>query len=236
MAHTFGNLLTHVIISTKDRQPLQPLLTPDLRTDLLAYMGGIVRNIHGELIDSNARPDHVHCLASLPPALAVADALRVIKSNSSLLVDQTAHGAAFAWQAGYGAFSISQSNLPGVVNYIRNQEQHHRKICFSGGIHRLPEGTPDLRRRAVYPGVGSAALAGAAECCGCPCSPRLTPRAILYRHSGPERHKARIFIKAHQCQVPARQPVTLSRRLRVSVYHWRSCLPAAGICILAFRI
>ena len=65
MAHTLANLLTHVIFSTKDRQPL---LTPDLRTDLLAYMGGIVRNIHGKLIDSNARPDHIHCLLSLPPA------------------------------------------------------------------------------------------------------------------------------------------------------------------------
>jgi REP element-mobilizing transposase RayT len=127
MAHTFANLLTHVIFSTKDRQPL---LTPDLRTDLLAYMGGIVRHIHGKLIDSNARPDHVHCLLSLPPALAVAEALRVIKSNSSLWVHETWHRAAFAWQAGYGAFSVSQSNVPAVVKYIRDQEQHHRKISF----------------------------------------------------------------------------------------------------------
>ena len=127
MAHTFANLLTHVIFSTKDRQPL---LTPDLCTDLLAYMGGIVRNIHGKLMDSNARPDHVHCLLSLPPALAVAEALRLIKSNSSLGVHETWHGAAFAWQAGYGAFSVSPSNVPAVVKYIRDQEQHHRKIPF----------------------------------------------------------------------------------------------------------
>ena len=64
MAHTFANLLTHVIFSTKDRQPL---LTPDLRTDLLAYMGGIVHNIHGKLIDSNARPDHVTVSCLFPP-------------------------------------------------------------------------------------------------------------------------------------------------------------------------
>jgi REP element-mobilizing transposase RayT len=97
MAHTFANLLTHVIFSTKDRQPL---LTADLRADLLAYTGGIVRNIHGKLIDANARPEHVHCLLSLPPALAVAEALRVIKSNSSLWVHETWHRAAFAWQRG----------------------------------------------------------------------------------------------------------------------------------------
>jgi len=141
MAHTLANLLTHVIFSTKDRQPL---LTPDLRTDLLAYMGGIVRNIHGRLIDSNGRPDHVHCLLSLPPALAVAQALRVIKSNSSLWVHETRHRAAFAWQAGYGAFSVSQSNVPAVVKYIRDQEQHHRKISFQDEFiaflkaHRIP--------------------------------------------------------------------------------------------------
>jgi putative transposase len=127
MAHTFASLLTHVIFSTKDRQPL---LTSDLRGDLLAYLGGIVRNIHGRLIECNARPDHVHCLISLPPALAVAEALRVIKSNSSLWVHETWHRAAFAWQAGYGAFSVSQSNLPAVVKYIRNQEQHHRRVSF----------------------------------------------------------------------------------------------------------
>ena len=127
MAHTLANLLTHVIFSTKDRQPL---LTPDLRPGLLAYLGGIVRNIHGKLIDSNARPDHVHCLLSLPPALAVAEALRVIKSNSSLWVHETWQRAAFAGQAGYGAFSVSQSNVPAVVKYIQDQEQHHRKISF----------------------------------------------------------------------------------------------------------
>jgi REP element-mobilizing transposase RayT len=100
MAHTFANLLTPVIFSAQDRQPL---LTHDLRTDLLTYMGRIVRNIHDKLIDSNARPDHVHCLLSLPPpALAVAEVLRMIKSNSSLGVHDSWHRAAFTWQAGYG--------------------------------------------------------------------------------------------------------------------------------------
>ena len=141
MAHTFANLLTPVIFSTKDRQPL---LTPHLRTDLLAYLGGIGRNIHGKLMDSNARPDHVHCLLSLPPALAVAEALRVIESNSSLWVHQTWHRAAFAWQVGYGAFSVSPSNVPAVVKYIRDQEQHHRTISLQEEflaflkVHRIP--------------------------------------------------------------------------------------------------
>jgi len=127
MAHTFTNLLSHVIFSTKDRLPL---LTPDLRPDMLAYLGGIVRKLHGKVIESNARADHVHCLLSLPPTLAVAEALRVLKSNSSLWVHETRHRKVFAWQTGYGAFSVSQSNVPAVARYIRNQDQHHRKVSF----------------------------------------------------------------------------------------------------------
>ena len=164
MAHTFANLLTHVIFSTKDRQPL---LTPDLRPELLAYMGGIVRNIHGKLIDSNALLDHVHCLLSLPPALAVAEALRVIKSNSSLWVHETWHRAAFAGQAGYGAFSVSQSNVPAVVKYIPRPRAAPPHDFLSRGIPRLPEGASDPLRRGVYLGVASAAPAGAAEGGGC---------------------------------------------------------------------
>ena len=64
MAHTFTSLLSHVIFSTKDRLALLTPLTPDLRMDMLAYLGGIVRKLHGKVIQSNARPDHVHCLLS----------------------------------------------------------------------------------------------------------------------------------------------------------------------------
>ena len=127
IAHPFANLLTHVIFSTKDREAW---ITPDLRMNLLPYMGGIVRNLHGKAIESNARPDHFHALLSLPPALAVADTLRVLKTNSSLWVHETRRRAAFAWQRGYGAFSVSHSHLPEVVKYIREQDQHHRQRTY----------------------------------------------------------------------------------------------------------
>jgi REP element-mobilizing transposase RayT len=127
MAHTVTNLLSHVIFSTKDRLPL---LTPDLHADMLAYLCGIIRKLHGKVIESNARPDHVHCLLSLPPTVAVAEALRVLKSNSSLWAHETRSHPSFAWQTGYGAFSVSQSNVPDVVRYIQGQDQHHRKVTF----------------------------------------------------------------------------------------------------------
>jgi REP element-mobilizing transposase RayT len=80
MSHTYTNLLTHVIFSTKDREPL---ITTALHDDLLAYLGGIVRELGSALRAASARPDHVHLLCSLPAPVATADALRVVKTNSS---------------------------------------------------------------------------------------------------------------------------------------------------------
>ena len=127
MSHTYTNLLTHVIFSTKDREPV---ITTALHDDLLAYMGGIVREIGGALRAANARPDHVHLLCSLPPTIATSAALRLVKTNSSRWVQRERRGAGFDWQTGYGAFSVSHSVAPDVVSYIRDQEKHHRRVTF----------------------------------------------------------------------------------------------------------
>jgi putative transposase len=128
MAHTFANLLTHVIFSTKDREAL---IDEALKHDLLAYMGGIVRELQGKVSAANSMPDHVHMLMSLPPGVAVARAVRIVKTNSSRWVHQ-AHSRrrGFAWQTGYGAFSVSPSNAAAVVKYIREQERHHHRLSF----------------------------------------------------------------------------------------------------------
>jgi len=90
-----------------------------------------VRELGGKLLAANGTADHVHLLMRLPPRLALADAVRVVKTNSSRWVHQSrALRRRFQWQAGYGAFSVSQSNVPEVVRYIRNQEQHHRRESF----------------------------------------------------------------------------------------------------------
>jgi hypothetical protein len=77
----------------------------------------------------NGMADHVHLLVSLPPTVSVADAVRVIKANSSKWLHQKRH-ASFAWQNGYGAFSVSSSAAPEVIEYIRRQEEHHRRMTF----------------------------------------------------------------------------------------------------------
>lgn len=128
MAHTFTNLLTHLIFSTKDRVPC---VKADLKPNLFSYLGGIVREIKGKAYAIDGTTDHVHMLISLPASIALSDAVRVIKTNSSGWAhDQGANHRTFAWQIGYGAFSVSQSNVPDVIKYIQSQEEHHRKISF----------------------------------------------------------------------------------------------------------
>ena len=75
--------------------------------------------------------DHVHMLISLPPVVSMSEALRFLKSNSSGWVhDKWPGRRSFAWQLGYGAFSVSKSNVPEVLKYLSNQETHHRRVTF----------------------------------------------------------------------------------------------------------
>jgi REP element-mobilizing transposase RayT len=128
MAHTYCNLLFHAIFSTKDRTAA---ISPDIRDDLLAYIGGIVRHMGGKTVIAGGTADHVHLLLELPSHVAVAYTLRVLKTNSSRWAhERWPERRLFGWQTGYAAFSVSKSNLEAVRTYIANQEQHHKKIDF----------------------------------------------------------------------------------------------------------
>lgn len=127
MGSTFSNLIAHIIFSTKERQPL---ISDELKPNLWAYMGGIVRELNGTALKINGTSDHVHMLIQIPPSLAISKAVQVIKANSSRWVHEKRNLTQFGWQAGYGVFSVSRSNLPDVIRYIDNQEEHHRKRSF----------------------------------------------------------------------------------------------------------
>ncbi|MBX2992412.1 MAG: IS200/IS605 family transposase [Bacteroidetes bacterium] len=128
MAHTYVQLLTHIVFSTKHRQPV---MTSDLRERLFPYIGGIFRELEGSALLINGVADHVHVLAFLPAKRALSDIMRDVKANSSGWVHkQFPQQKNFAWQTGYGAFSVSKSNLEVVKNYIANQEEHHRRKTF----------------------------------------------------------------------------------------------------------
>ncbi|MDT5156316.1 MAG: REP-associated tyrosine transposase [Acidobacteriota bacterium] len=126
MPHTFTSLLAHIIFSTKDRAPL---IAADVQPQLHAYMGGILRELKATPLIVNGVNDHVHLLVGLPPTASVSDTLRLLKANSSRWLHET-YRKPFAWQSGYGAFSVSRSNLEAVRKYIAHQEEHHRRMSF----------------------------------------------------------------------------------------------------------
>ena len=128
MSHSYTNLLSHVVFSTKDRQPL---IDSELKPRLLGYMNGIVEENRGKVLSMNSMPDHLHLLCELSATCSMSDTLRILKTNSSRWVGETfGQRKPFAWQTGYGAFSVSRSNVPAVANYNKAQEIHHRRRSF----------------------------------------------------------------------------------------------------------
>src|SRR5262245_52177713 len=127
MSHSLSSLFTHVIFSTKDRTPC---ISDKIRPELCAYIGGIARELKGKALIVNGMSDHLHLLLKLPVTLSVADAMRIIKTNSSRWTSEKWPKIKFAWQTGYAAFSVSRSNVEEVIQYIKNQEQHHERFSF----------------------------------------------------------------------------------------------------------
>jgi REP element-mobilizing transposase RayT len=127
MPNTYTNLLFHIVYSTKYRKPL---IQADWQDELYGYMGGIIRDEKGILLAAGGMPDHVHLLAKLPPTIAVSDMLRLIKTNSSKWAGERHDVRYFEWQAGYAAFSVSESQVDRVRDYVRSQIAHHRTRRF----------------------------------------------------------------------------------------------------------
>lgn len=128
MSSTYTNLIYHIVYSTKYRRPI---IERQDREELYRYIGGIIRANEGIPLEIGGMPDHVHILAKLSPKHAVTDVLRLVKTNSSKwLNEKPGRKGRFGWQTGYAAFSVSQSQLPVVTRYIRNQEKHHQKQTF----------------------------------------------------------------------------------------------------------
>ena len=128
MPSSYTCLRYHLIWSTKHRQPL---ISEDIRDRLFQYIGGIIRDDGGKLLAAGGMPDHVHLLADIGKQHSVVDAIRDIKANSSGWIHKTfPQFQSFAWQTGYGAFTVSYSSVEAVKNYIANQAEHHRKRTF----------------------------------------------------------------------------------------------------------
>jgi len=125
MSHTYSSVRVHVVFSTKERTDRIP---EEIRANLWAYMAGIARNHDFEAIQAGGTGNHAHALLLLPATMPLAKSVQMLKGSSSKWLNDTgAAGNNFAWQEGYGAFSVSASQTPVVIEYIRNQERHHQK-------------------------------------------------------------------------------------------------------------
>ena len=129
MAQSLTRLWTHLIFSTKNRFPF--FSDKKLRTDTHAYLAKMLREQDCETLIVNGVEDHVHSLFALSRTHSIASVVKEIKRTSSGLAKELSPTLAkFHWQSGYGAFSVSQSNLDGVIRYIENQEEHHKRVTF----------------------------------------------------------------------------------------------------------
>ncbi len=128
MACSYVSCYIHYIFSTKYHRCS---ITQDIKSRLWQYFGGIAKENKMTLLEANGTNDHVHLLVILPATLSIAKAIQYLKGGSSKWIhDQFPHSMQFSWQEGYGAFSVSRSGVDRTIEYIRNQETHHRTMTF----------------------------------------------------------------------------------------------------------
>lgn len=133
MPQSLANLTVHLIFSTKNRQPL---LVKEVRPALHAYIATVLENTKCPALIINSVGDHIHILFQLHRTIALSQIVEDLKKSSSKwLKTQNVHD--FAWQAGYGAFSVSQSQIEEVKHYIENQERHHQQLTFQNELRNF---------------------------------------------------------------------------------------------------
>jgi putative transposase len=134
MGQSLTHLLVHAIFSTKDRRAF--LQSEEIRNEIYGYMAGTLKNLDSHPIKIGGVEHHVHVFSSLPKNIAFSDLIGRLKGASSRrLKEKGLHE--FAWQNGYGTFSVSESNVGAVTAYIRNQAEHHKKVSYQEEIREI---------------------------------------------------------------------------------------------------
>lgn len=128
MSHTYTSIFLHIVFSTKDRRPY---LDCDLSDRLKSYLGGLSRHLGAVALEINGAEDHLHLIVAAPAILSVSEFMQKLKGCSSKWVHEQYGKRGFAWQRGYGVFSVSRSNVDAVRDYIRRQDEHHAKHDFA---------------------------------------------------------------------------------------------------------
>jgi len=129
MANTYTQIHIQAVFAVRNRECL---ISKHWKDRLYQYITGIIRKNNHKLLIINGRPDHLHILFGMRPTQSISDLLQDIKGSSSIWInDHKLVQGNFFWQEGYGAFSYSKSDLPNVIEYIKNQQQHHHQKTFT---------------------------------------------------------------------------------------------------------
>lgn len=135
MSQSLSQVLVHLIFSTKN---WEAWLSEEIRNELHAYIGGIVNAQNGVLLQAGSVEDHIHLLLAHPRTISPAKLVQEIKTGSSKWIKtKGVRFTKFAWQTGYGIFSVSPSHQQAVVEYIENQAEHHRHSSFQDEYRNL---------------------------------------------------------------------------------------------------
>ncbi len=137
MARTYANLIYHIVFSTKNRDPL---IKPELEVELYKYIGGIINGEGAILLKIGGTENHIHLATRLKQTHSIPDFSRKIKANSSKWINENNKtDSRFSWQGGYGIFSVSESQLENLIDYIANQKKHHHRKEFKEEFIQLLE-------------------------------------------------------------------------------------------------
>jgi REP element-mobilizing transposase RayT len=135
MSQSLANILVHLVFSTKERRPL---VRDDVREQLHAYIVGILENQQSPSLITNSVADHIHILFALSKNLSLAKVVQEVKQGSSRWIkDQPGDYGSFAWQNGYAAFSVSESQREVVRDYIYKQREHHAEVSFQDELRQF---------------------------------------------------------------------------------------------------
>ncbi len=137
MANTYSQVYIHAVFTVKGRENL---ITNNWRDDLHKYISGIITGTGAKSLAVGGWKDHVHIFFGLPMTTSIADFMSIVKANSSKWINEQGFvKEKFQWQSGYGAFSYSKSQRNNVINYIMNQEEHHKTKTFNEEYKKMLE-------------------------------------------------------------------------------------------------
>ncbi|MEO6347593.1 MAG: IS200/IS605 family transposase [Aquaticitalea sp.] len=153
MTNTYTEMHIQVVFAVQNRQSL---ISATWKDELYKYMTGIIQNHDHKVLQINGMPDHIHILIGMRPTQSLSDLMKQVKQDSSKWINQKGFvNGKFTWQAGYGAFSYSKNDVPKVINYIKNQEEHHKsKTINEEYLEMLQDFEIDFDERYLFHPIG----------------------------------------------------------------------------------